>query len=184
MVMHGATVGRGSTIAAGAVVLEHVHAPPFSLITGSPASIKPAYTDKDACLARAAKQAHQYCARAGAYRRSLREMLDQLEGADGRQWDAAAWEEAAARLGYPRLYAEGGDDIAGEGPIVAHHGVREGVLSPASSSATNRSDGCEKNEREAVHTRKGPMGGVASIVVAAVAGAVASVVVSALRKRP
>eukprot|EP01043_Picozoa_sp_COSAG02_P100512 COSAG02_NODE_36589_length_453_cov_0.514124_2_plen_46_part_01 len=46
--MHGATIGRGSTIAMGAVVLEHVHDPQFSLITGSPAKIKTAYAHQDA----------------------------------------------------------------------------------------------------------------------------------------
>ena len=191
--MHGATIGRGSTIAMGAVVLEHVHAPPFSLITGSPANIKTAYADQDACLARAAKQAYQYCARASAYRRSLREMLDQPEGTECRQWGQAAWEEAAVRLGYPRLHLEGGDEGAVTGPdgLVAKHDRLRKADIISQPEPTNRSS--ESGESE--HARpvraddppKGPSltagGGAASIVVAALVGTVASLVVTALRKR-
>jgi hypothetical protein len=182
-VMPGATIGRGSTVAAGAVVLEHVHAPPFSLITGSPARIKPSYTDQDTCLAHAAKHAHQYCARASAYRRSLREMLDQPEGTECRQWEQGAWEEAAARLGYPRLYLEGGNKTAADGFILEHHRLREANILPQPGT-TNLNGGCENSEAPQVQAPKRPViGGVASIIVAAAVGAVASVVVTALRKR-
>ena len=180
--MPGATIGRGSTVAAGAVVLEHVHAPPFSLITGSPARIKPSYTDQDMCLARAAKHAHQYCARASVYRRSLREMLDHSEGTGCRQWEQGAWEEASARLGYPRLYLEGGNETTGDG-FIFEHGLREASILPQPGT-TNRSGGCEISEAPRVQEPKRPIGGgTANIIVAAIVGAVASVVVSALRKR-
>jgi len=185
-VMHGSTIGRGSTIAVGAVVLEHMHAPPFSLITGSPANIKPAYADQDTCLARAAKQAHQYCARASAYRRSLREMLDQPEGTECRQWGQAAWEEAAVRLGYPRLHVEGADERVGtgaEGFFVKHDRLRETSILPQPGPTSTENSEQVPQVRAPQRPTVTIGGGVASLVVATTVGAVASVVVTALRKR-
>ena len=40
MVMNHAVIGRGSIVAAGAVVLEKTQIPPFSLVTGLPGKIK------------------------------------------------------------------------------------------------------------------------------------------------
>lgn len=171
-VMHGARIGRGSTVAAGADVLEHFHAPPYSLIVGSPATVKADYTDKAACLARAAKQAHQYSARASAYRRSLREMLDQPEGAECRQWEPVAWNEAAARLGYPRLLDDDIDEAAG-GQAYELAQAREVGPAPV------------QNGLDAPGLRAGAGGGgggVANIGVAALAGAMASIILTALRR--
>jgi len=171
-VMHGARIGRGSTVAAGADVLEHFHAPPYSLIVGSPATVKADYTDKAACLARAAKQAHQYSARASAYRRSLREMLDQPEGAECRQWEPVAWNEAAARLGYPRLLDDDIDEAAG-GQAYELAQAREVGPAPV------------RNGLDAPRLRAGAGGGgggVANIGVAALAGAMASIILTALRR--
>ena len=183
--MHGATIGRGSTIAVGAVVMEHVHAPEFSLIAGSPAKIKTAYNDPETCLARAAKHAHQYCARASVYRRSLREMLDQPEGTGCRQWEPAAWEEAAARLGYPRLFLEGRGDKSDNELVVQHHSLSESTLTPDDDSPMKYGGEFEHADQspEAQAPFRLTGNGVASTIIAAAAGAVASVVVTALRRR-
>ena len=197
-IMNGARIGRGCIVGAGAIVLEHFQAPPYSLVVGSPATVKREYTDKAACLARAAKQAHQYCARAAAYRRSLREMLDQPEGAECRQWEPAAWEEAAARLGYPRLLGDDGAAGGGGAAAVATAGVA-GAEPAADAGLAVGTAVVPREQREGegggdgegggspVAPRGGGWlgnggGGVGSIVVAAAAGAVASVALTALRR--
>ena len=46
IVMNHAVIGTGSVIAAGAVVLEKAIIPPYSLVTGSPGTVKKTYDDK------------------------------------------------------------------------------------------------------------------------------------------
>lgn len=120
-------------------------------------------------------------------------MLDQPEGTECRQWGQAAWEEAAVRLGYPRLHLEGGDEGAvtgADGLIAKHDRLREaGIISQP--EPTNRNIGSEESghppQVRADNAPKRPIlttgGGVASIVVAALVGSVASLVVTMLRKR-
>lgn len=182
-IMNGARIGRGCIVGAGTIVLEHFQAPPYSLVVGSPATVKREYTDKAACLARAAKQAHQYCARAAAYRRSLREMLDQPEGAGCRQWEPAAWEEAAARLGYPRLLGDdggGGAARGGAASVVAAEPAPDAAATVGTTVVPREGgdDGGESGDSAAAPR----LGGVGSIVVAAAAGAVASIALTALRR--
>jgi carbonic anhydrase/acetyltransferase-like protein (isoleucine patch superfamily) len=48
IVMNGATIGDGSLIAAGAVVVEGTHIPPRSLVAGVPAKVIRPVTDAEA----------------------------------------------------------------------------------------------------------------------------------------
>ena len=43
VVMNAARIGRGSIVGAGAVVLEEMEVPPFSLVVGNPAKVKKTY---------------------------------------------------------------------------------------------------------------------------------------------
>lgn len=43
IIMNGAVIGTGSIVGAGAVVLENTVIPPYSLVVGSPASVKKTY---------------------------------------------------------------------------------------------------------------------------------------------
>ena len=45
--MNHAVIGKGSVIAAGAVVLEKTLTPPYSLVTGSPGKIKKIYENQE-----------------------------------------------------------------------------------------------------------------------------------------
>lgn len=44
--MNHAVIGKGSVVAAGAVVLEKTIIPPYSLVTGSPGKVKKTYKNK------------------------------------------------------------------------------------------------------------------------------------------
>ena len=179
--MNGARIGRGSIVGAGALVLEHFEAPPYSLIVGQPATVKREYTDQSACLGRAAKTAASYAARAAAYRRSLREILDE-EGPPDAQWEAAAQHNVNARLGYPQLL---GNDAA--------HRHRERLLDEpgallsddASDHSTSSLPRPELDQPPAGARERGGRGGggAGGIAVAAVAGAIASIVLNVLRRR-
>ena len=43
--MNGVKIGRGSVVGAGAVVLEGMEVPPFSMIVGSPAKVRKTYDE-------------------------------------------------------------------------------------------------------------------------------------------
>lgn len=47
IVMNQAAIGKGSIVAAGAVVLEKTIIPPYSLVTGSPGKIKKTYENRE-----------------------------------------------------------------------------------------------------------------------------------------
>jgi len=47
IVMNKAVVGRGSVVAAGAVILEKFIIPPYSLVTGLPGKVKKTYENRD-----------------------------------------------------------------------------------------------------------------------------------------
>jgi carbonic anhydrase/acetyltransferase-like protein (isoleucine patch superfamily) len=46
-VMNHAVIGKGSVVAAGAVVLENTIVPPYSLVVGSPGKVKKTYENKE-----------------------------------------------------------------------------------------------------------------------------------------
>ena len=46
IIMNQAVIGKGSVVAAGAVVLEKTIIPPYSLVTGSPGKIKKTYENQ------------------------------------------------------------------------------------------------------------------------------------------
>eukprot|EP01045_Picozoa_sp_COSAG04_P032463 COSAG04_NODE_6370_length_1344_cov_4.143775_2_plen_180_part_00 len=179
--MNGARIGRGSIVGAGALVLEHFEAPPYSLIVGQPATVKREYTDQSACLGRAAKTAASYAARAAAYRRSLREILDELPEGPDAQWEAAA--QHNARLGYPQLLGNDADHHRHrERPLDEPGALLRDDASDHSASSLPRPE-LDRPPRERGERGGGGGGGLGGIAVAAVAGAIASIVLNVLRRR-
>eukprot|EP00929_Paragymnodinium_shiwhaense_P031905 TRINITY_DN17774_c0_g1_i4.p1 TRINITY_DN17774_c0_g1~~TRINITY_DN17774_c0_g1_i4.p1 ORF type:complete len:189 (+),score=15.40 TRINITY_DN17774_c0_g1_i4:88-654(+) len=67
IIMNKAVIRTGSIVGAGAVVLENFEAPPYSLIVGSPATVKKTY-DKD-IIQRIQRTASSYVSRAAYYKR-------------------------------------------------------------------------------------------------------------------
>ncbi len=72
VVMNFAKIGRGCIVGAGAIVLEHTVAPPFSLLVGAPAIIKKTYPSKEA-LAVTVRAAQGYQQRIEDFKTTLRQ---------------------------------------------------------------------------------------------------------------
>jgi carbonic anhydrase/acetyltransferase-like protein (isoleucine patch superfamily) len=45
ILMNGVKIGRGSIVGAGAVLLEGMEVPPFSMVAGSPAKVRKTYEE-------------------------------------------------------------------------------------------------------------------------------------------
>eukprot|EP00438_Fugacium_kawagutii_P024430 Skav202103 [mRNA] locus=scaffold1980:54716:56556:+ [translate_table: standard] len=72
-VLNRAVIGRGSVIGAGALVLEGMEVPPFSLVVGSPAKVKKTYAEEDR-MAVQQQHAESYVQRAALFRSELQEV--------------------------------------------------------------------------------------------------------------
>ena len=66
IIMNGVRIGRGSIIGAGAVLLEGMEIPEFSMVIGSPAKIKKTYDES--ILDNIRKSAKIYVKRSISYR--------------------------------------------------------------------------------------------------------------------
>jgi len=71
VVLSRAKIGRGSIVAAGAVVLEGMEVPPFSMVVGSPGRIKKTY-DPEVVLPRIRRTAENYQRRLLEFKEGLR----------------------------------------------------------------------------------------------------------------
>jgi len=69
VLMDGVVVGQGSIVGAGAVVLENTIIPPYSMVVGSPASVKKTYPPEVLTLIR--QSAANYRNRAARFRETL-----------------------------------------------------------------------------------------------------------------
>ena len=58
--LNKAKIGRGSVVAAGAVVKEGFVCPPFSLVVGCPAAVKKSYGETDAAQAEQLEKARRH----------------------------------------------------------------------------------------------------------------------------
>ena len=67
-VLGGAHIGRGSIIAAGAVVAEGMEVPPFSLVAGVPGKVRKTYQE-DAIITKIRRNAELYIRHSAAYLR-------------------------------------------------------------------------------------------------------------------
>ncbi len=68
VVMNRAVIGQGSVVAANALVLENTVIPPYSLVTGSPGSVKKTYGEKDQIRKKTGMMAQSYMENAANYR--------------------------------------------------------------------------------------------------------------------
>ena len=69
-VLNRAVIGRGSVVAAGALVLEGHQVPPFSLVAGAPAQVKKTYPEAERSEAQR-RHAASYVAKARRFRSEL-----------------------------------------------------------------------------------------------------------------
>jgi len=69
-VLGGVKIGRGSVIAAGAVVPENMEVPPFSLVAGVPGKIRKTY-DEETVLTQNRRMADHYVNRTSTYIRNF-----------------------------------------------------------------------------------------------------------------
>ncbi|CAE7764363.1 unnamed protein product [Symbiodinium sp. CCMP2592] len=70
VILNKAVIGRGSVVGAGALVLEGMQVPPFSLVVGSPAQVKKTYQEADRLHAQR-QHASKYANKACRFRRAL-----------------------------------------------------------------------------------------------------------------
>ncbi|CAL1134799.1 unnamed protein product [Cladocopium goreaui] len=74
-ILNRAVIGRGSVVGAGALVLEGMEVPPFSLVVGSPAKVKKTYDEEERRVAQR-QHAASYAKKAALFRSELREAQD------------------------------------------------------------------------------------------------------------
>ncbi|CAE6956856.1 unnamed protein product [Symbiodinium natans] len=70
IILNKAVIGRGSVVGAGALVLEGMKVPPFSLVVGSPAQVKKTYSETERLQAQH-RHAEKYAKKAARFRQEM-----------------------------------------------------------------------------------------------------------------